>query len=87
MPIDLEFILNNGGSVRITKCQRGSIRESGLIEKPLRFEVELPDGWRSKNNGYSAMTFIFPHDAPSYDALLRVNGDVHKVALPPAGSP
>jgi len=46
MPIDLEFILNNGGSVRITKCQRGSIRESGLIEKPLRFEVELPDGCR-----------------------------------------
>ena len=86
MPIDLEYVLNNGGSIRITKCQLGSIREESVAEKPLRLEVDLPSGWKSKNNGYSAVTMIFPFDANFLDALLRVNGDVHKVAVPPAGS-
>ena len=85
--MDLQKILDMGGAIEISKNNRLSIREKGRDGMPFRISVELPDGYKSANSGYSHVDFIFPNEADLFASLMRVNSVISDNIRPPAGSP
>ena len=82
--MNLQKILDMGGSIEISKNERGAIRQKDRAGLPIRITVELPNGYRSALNGYEHIGFIFQSDYSFIDSLQNVDTIIGENVLPPA---
>ena len=86
--MNLVDILNNGGSIEISKNAHNSVREENVSGLPFRVTIELPCGVKSLRTGNSSIDFIFRNDADLIAGLIRMNCLIaENIILPPAGAP